>query len=458
MSFNDLSLDSSDNVIRSAVNIANDDFDYYKYAQAFAPNDYWNKKSKTLPPQLPPGISVKMPHDMRYENQPLKSCPTVHQSRFTFDDLYCGNNESNSKRQYGNLMTRNKAAQEPIEMLSTPKSTVDTSNSILKLQITGNPNYELDESDILSIFSPFGNILRIDLAKHRMAFIVYDQIMDAVTAQKKLHSQQIKHLNIKLYLSWTNHIDQDLLLTDSDELSIEAGLPTISSHSSASKSLPNLDLIQPNFSYNLAKFTCKYEVQIEGDRDFKIARKIIGPKGCNMKKIIEICQAHLKHLNNGPQGDFLKLRLRGQGSGFKEGPEQRESDDVLHLCVSSKYSEVYYLACKLVESLMTGLYKEYEQFCQKAGRPLQEPVQLKRVEIYGNNEAKAEANLNAVQQDSTDSFDSNNAVKKNSMKALVLKSSKYSTTESSNASSNSDREVSNSPPRRISGVLQTISP
>lgn len=355
-------------------------------------------------------------------------------------------------------MTRNKAAQEPIEMLSTSKSTTDTSNSILKLQITGNPNYELDESDILSIFSPFGNILRIDLAKHRMAFIVYDQIMDAVTAQKKLHSQQIKHLNIKLYLSWTNHIDQDLLLTDNDELSIEAGLPTISSHSSASKSLPNLDLIQPNFSYNLAKFTCKYEVQIEGDRDFKIARKIIGPKGCNMKKIIEICQAHLKHLNNGPQGDFLKLRLRGQGSGFKEGPEQRESDDVLHLCVSSKYSEVYYLACKLVESLMTGLYKEYEQFCQKAGRPLQEPVQLKRVEIYGNNEAKAEANLNAVQQDSTDSFDSNNAVKKNSMKALVLKSSKYSTTESSNASSNSDREVSNSPPRRISGVLQTISP
>jgi len=101
-------------------------------------------------PNLPPGISVKMPHDVRYESQPLKSCPPVHQSRFTFDDLYSGNNETNSKRQYGNLMTRNKA-QDSLEMSPPQKNAIEASNSILKLQITGNPNYELDESDILSV-------------------------------------------------------------------------------------------------------------------------------------------------------------------------------------------------------------------------------------------------------------------------------------------------------------------
>ena len=69
----------------------------------------------------------------------------------------------------------------------------------------------------------------------------------------------------------------------------------------------------------------------------------------------------------------------------------KESDDVLHLCVSSKYTEVYALACKLVENLLTSLYKEYEVFCQKLGRPLKEPVQLKRVEICGN-EKKLEEN------------------------------------------------------------------
>jgi hypothetical protein len=152
MSFSDLSTDPSDNVIRSAVNIANDDFDYYKCAQAFAPSDYWSKKNTKTMPNLPPGISVKNPRDVRFESQPLKSCPPVNQSRFTFDDFYSGNNESNSKRQFGNLMTRNRASpQDSLEMSPPQKNVTETSNSILKLQITGNPNYELDESDILSV-------------------------------------------------------------------------------------------------------------------------------------------------------------------------------------------------------------------------------------------------------------------------------------------------------------------
>jgi hypothetical protein len=74
-----------------------------------------------------------------------------------------------------------------------------------------------------------------------MAFIVYDQITDAAAAHKKLHSQQIKHLNIKLYLSWTNHIEEDLLITETEEFSLD--LPSV--NTTSSKSLPNLDLITP---------------------------------------------------------------------------------------------------------------------------------------------------------------------------------------------------------------------
>ena len=42
-----------------------------------------------------------------------------------------------------------------------------------------------------------------------------------------------------------------------------------------------------------------------------------------MKKIIELCQMQIKRRDITQQSDFLKLRLRGRGSGFKEGPEQR---------------------------------------------------------------------------------------------------------------------------------------
>ena len=63
-----------------------------------------------------------------------------------------------------------------------------------------------------------------------------------------------------------------------------------------------------------------------------------------MKKIIEVCEKQFKYLNI-KGGNLVKLRLRGQGSGFKEGPEKRESYEPLHLCVSSKFEEVYNLAC-----------------------------------------------------------------------------------------------------------------
>ena len=42
-----------------------------------------------------------------------------------------------------------------------------------------------------------------------------------------------------------------------------------------------------------------------------------------MKRILEICQKYKNDPNICGQTDFLKLRLRGKGSGFKEGPEKK---------------------------------------------------------------------------------------------------------------------------------------
>ena len=50
--------------------------------------------------------------------------------------------------------------------------------------------------------------------------------------------------------------------------------------------------------------------------------------------------------------DLLKLRLRGIGSGYKEGPDHKESQEPLHLCVSAKNMEVYNSACHHVEELL----------------------------------------------------------------------------------------------------------
>jgi hypothetical protein len=110
---------------------------------------------------------------------------------------------------------------------------------------------------------------------------------------------------------------------------------------------------------NYGKYTCKYEILIPNDKDFQVARRLIGSKGCNMKKILNECK------QNNNINENIKLRLRGKGSGYKEGPQNKESDEPLHLCISAKNQEEMKKACGLVDDLLNKIYDEYKKYCIK---------------------------------------------------------------------------------------------
>ena len=110
---------------------------------------------------------------------------------------------------------------------------------------------------------------------------------------------------------------------------------------------------------NYGKYTCKYEILIPNDKEFQVARRLIGSKGCNMKKILNECK------QNNNNNDNIKLRLRGRGSGYKEGPQNKESDEPLHLCISAKNQEEMKKACGLVDDLLNKIYDEYKKYCIK---------------------------------------------------------------------------------------------
>ena len=109
------------------------------------------------------------------------------------------------------------------------------------------------------------------------------------------------------------------------------------------------------------KYTCKYEILIENDSEFQIARRVIGSKGINMKNIINECKIE-------GEKESVKLRLRGKGSGYKEGPQNKESDEPLHLCISSKTKEEMNKACFLVNKLLDKINEEYKIYCEKNGK------------------------------------------------------------------------------------------
>jgi hypothetical protein len=81
-----------------------------------------------------------------------------------------------------------------------------------------------------------------------------------------------------------------------------------------------------------------------------------------MKRIIELC---CKGAPYEQIQEIVKLRLRGKGSGFKEGPRQEESNDALHLCISSRFYDKYLIACNHVQELLLNVYEEYKRYCEK---------------------------------------------------------------------------------------------
>jgi len=104
------------------------------------------------------------------------------------------------------------------------------------------------------------------------------------------------------------------------------------------------------------KLLCRYNVCIEQDRPFNVVRKLLGDRGCHMKSIAE---------NTG-----AKLRIRGRGSGFCEGPEQKEaSDEPLMVCISAATRESFDSAVEDVESLLEHVQDQYREFCRDRKMP-----------------------------------------------------------------------------------------
>lgn len=101
-----------------------------------------------------------------------------------------------------------------------------------------------------------------------------------------------------------------------------------------------------------AKLQCQFVIGIEQDAKFQVVKRILGQGGEHMKSIAQQTDA--------------KLRLRGRGSKFLEGWENKESNDDLMLCISSQDRVGFEKAKELVTDLLKGIYQSYSSFCIKA--------------------------------------------------------------------------------------------
>eukprot|EP00357_Protocruzia_adherens_P017084 CAMPEP_0114977818 /NCGR_PEP_ID=MMETSP0216-20121206/3454_1 /TAXON_ID=223996 /ORGANISM="Protocruzia adherens, Strain Boccale" /LENGTH=692 /DNA_ID=CAMNT_0002338929 /DNA_START=350 /DNA_END=2428 /DNA_ORIENTATION=- len=286
----------------------------------------------------------------------------------------------------------------------------------LKFEVEGlESGKQLDGDDLKCLINSFGEVSNVHITSHCSAIVHFSSVVDAYLAFILLNGVSLDELKISFKVLWTEQSVQDHIsniaslcripavskfeVTSSTTPDRSIGLntysksadhSTTSSLSSASSGLGSHNNAhekansssggstmsadrrsnKESESGHSKKFTCRYDVQIENEENFQVARKVIGSKGSNMKRIIEQCVSNPRaaKLSEEEKRDLVKLRLRGRGSGFKEGPNKKESDEALHLCVSSKYEEIYRQACSLTESHLKNIYKEYDNYLGSQSR------------------------------------------------------------------------------------------
>ena len=130
--------------------------------------------------------------------------------------------------------------------------------------------------------------------------------------------------------------------------------------------------------YNL-KYVSRYIVQIENEKDFPVTKMIIGNNGMLLRNIL--------YNNCIKYGDkTTKIRLRGRGSGYKEGPKNEESKEPMELCISS-LNLISFTNCSMeIENLLQQIYYKYYAYqCKNY-------MENKKDKNINNNDNKFENN------------------------------------------------------------------
>lgn len=187
-------------------------------------------------------------------------------------------------------------------------------------------SYQLTNDDLYKVFSRYGNVTHVEIMMPdgNSANVFYGGYEEASRAIASLDGKELAGVKGHLRVSWGQ-------------------LPSTNTEGLRTTTDPQ------------RKFTCRFEIGIENEREFQVARRIIGQKGINMKDIVARTDA--------------KLRLRGKGSGYLEGIARQESPEPLHLCVSCTTKRGYAEAARLVSELLQVVYNDYREFCASHSLP-----------------------------------------------------------------------------------------
>jgi hypothetical protein len=196
--------------------------------------------------------------------------------------------------------------------------------------------YQFTRDDLQKVFQRYGRLSGVETLSPQAPYgrVWFMNRIEAERAISDLDNKVLNSIHGRLRVVWDPQSMQRM--QDSLSPSMGGGL-------------------MPSTPPSVRKFTCRFDIGIENDKDFQVARRIIGQKGANMKRIVEATGA--------------KLRLRGKGSGYLEGPLKEESNEPLHLCVSCISQKGYNDSINAVSEILQTVYEDYKKYRRVKGLP-----------------------------------------------------------------------------------------
>lgn len=218
--------------------------------------------------------------------------------------------------------------------------------------------YQLTEDDVRKVFSRYGGVLAVTVDRDGTAASVqFETVQYAKAAQhdldrKQLAGMQGAHLRVEFPPAAANMFDPAMQMAAATAAQSYAAQQPMTLNSVPYPPPPmSMQAATPSLAAanRPKKFTCKLEVGIENEPEFRVGSRVI-----QIAK--QIWQEPTFQQHGG------KTRLRGKGVG---GPH--EADEPLALCISCRDQMSFDRAMQYAEQQLQKVQGEYKTFCTQKG-------------------------------------------------------------------------------------------
>merc|ERR1740130_1230316 len=223
--------------------------------------------------------------------------------------------------------------------------------------------YQLTDDDVRKVFARYGEVTTVNVDRDgTQAQIQFELPHQAVAAQHDLDRKQLAGMS-GAYL----RVEFPPAQYDPNALAQMAAAASAAQHFAAAPTMPGgMPGYPPMMQQGMPgppqqmggdsparpkKYTCKLEVGIENDGEFRVGSRMI-------QVARQIWQDQRFQEFGG------KTRLRGKGIG---GPH--EADEPLALCISCRDQAAFDRAVEYAEMHLQKVHNEFKAFCTQKGRP-----------------------------------------------------------------------------------------